>query len=140
MNNSTQRLNDVFFYGLYIDEVILKSKNVLPRNPRKAVAHGYELRIGNMATLLRKEGARAYGMVYSLTHDEIDLLYAKAGLTDYVAEALTVELDDGSSIPVLCSNLLEPPKDDESNEAYLHKLVTCMQSYKLPLPGECNDL
>jgi len=134
MDNSNRRLNDVFFYGLYMDEEILKSKNVLPRDKRTAVAYGYELRIGNMATLLRKEEAKAYGMVYALTHDEIDTLYTKAGLTDYVAESLIVELEDGSSIPVLCCNLLNPPREDEHNDEYYKKLIVCMENYGLPIP------
>ena len=54
MHNSTQRLNDVFFYGLYMDEEILKSKNIEPRNKQIAVANGYELRIGEMATIKLK--------------------------------------------------------------------------------------
>ena len=28
MDNSINRLHDVFFYGLYMDEEILKSKNI----------------------------------------------------------------------------------------------------------------
>ena len=82
-----------------MDEEILKNKNVTPRNKRVALAHGYKLRIGKMATLLREEESKAYGLVYSLTHDEIDTLYVKSGLTDYVTEAVVVELEDGSSIP-----------------------------------------
>jgi len=136
MDNSNQRLNDVFFYGLYMDEEILKSKNVEPRNKRVAVVNDYKLRIGKMATLLRAKDAKVYGLVYSLTHDEIDTLYVKSGLTDYIAEALIVELDDKSSIPVLCCNLLNPPSDDENNDEYHQKLKKCMKKYKLPLPNK----
>ncbi|WP_024955098.1 gamma-glutamylcyclotransferase family protein [Sulfurospirillum arcachonense] len=135
MDNSSQRLNDVFFYGLYMDEEILKSKNVNPRNKRVAVVHNYELRIGKMATLLRKIDAKAYGLVYSLTHDEVDILYAKSGLTDYVAESLLAKIDDKSSIPVLCCNLLNPPAEDETNNEYYEKLKNCMEKYKLPFQG-----
>ena len=134
MNNSEQRLHDVFFYGLYMDEDILRSKNVEPRDRRIAVAHGYELRIGKMATLLRKDAAEAYGIVYALTHEEIDLLYLHSGLTAYASEALMVQLQDGASIAVLCSNLRKSPANDECNDAYYQKLVTCMKRYKLPLP------
>jgi len=134
MDNSNQRLNDVFFYGLYMDEEILKSKGVEPRNKRKALAYGYELRLGNMATLLRKENAKAYGMVYSLTHEEIDILYKNSGLTQYVNEALMVELEDKSSIVTLCSILLDEPKDDERNDEYYQKLVSCIEKYGLEIP------
>jgi len=134
MNNSEQRLNNVFFYGLYMDEDILKSKNVKPRNKRSAIAHGYELRIGKMATLIRKHKAKSYGLVYSLTHNEIDILYVKSGLTAYVTEALMVELEDGSSIAALSCNLLNPPEDDESNDEYFQKLIKCMKNYELETP------
>ena len=134
MDNTNQRLNDVFFYGLYMDEDILKSKGVEPRNKRKALANGYELRLGNMATLLRVENAKAYGMVYSLTHEEIDILYKNSGLTQYVNEALMVELEDNSSIVTLCSVLLDEPKADERNDEYYQKLVTCMKKYGLEIP------
>ncbi len=134
MNNSENRLNDVFFYGLYMDEEILKSKNVEPRNKRIAIANGYELKIGKMATLIRKDKAKSQGLVYSLTHDEIDILYVKSGLTAYVTEALMVELQDGSSIVALTCNLLHPPTDDESNDEYFQKLLKCMKSYELEIP------
>jgi len=117
-----------------MDEEILKSKNVEPRNKRIATSNGYELRIGKMATLLRKENAKTYGITYSLTHDEIEILYKKSGLTDYVTEAVMVELEDGSLVVTICCNLLNPPTNDESNDEYYQKLVTCMKSYGLPVP------
>ena len=40
IDNSKDRLVDVFFYGLYMDEEILKLKSVIPRNQRKALIHG----------------------------------------------------------------------------------------------------
>jgi len=136
MDNSNQRLNEVFFYGLYMDEKILKSKNVEPRNKRVAFANDYKLRIGNMATLLREKDSQAYGLVYSLTHDEIYILYTKSGLTDYISESILVELDDGSKIATLCCILLNPPANNESNLEYFKKLKDCMKFYKLPIPVE----
>jgi len=53
MDNSINRLHDVFFYGLYMDEDILKSKGITIRNQRSAYVDNYELRIGDLATLLR---------------------------------------------------------------------------------------
>jgi len=117
-----------------MDEEILKSKNVEPRNKRVAIANGYELRIGKMATLIRKDKAKSHGLVYSLTHDEIDILYAQSGLTAYVTESLMVKLKDGSSIAALTCNLLHPPTDGESNDEYLEKLIKCMKNYELELP------
>ena len=134
MDNSNQRLNDVFFYGLYMDEEILKSKNVEPRNKRIAFANDYQLRVGNMATLLRKKDSQAHGLVYSLTHDEVDILYKKSGLNDYISESILVELDDGSKIATLCCILFNPPASNDRNPEYFKKLKLCMESYDLPVP------
>ena len=132
MNNSESRLHNVFFYGLYMDPEILISKGVEPRNPQVGFAEGYKLRIGNMATLLRDADSKAYGVVYSLTHDEVDLLYTKSGLDMYVSEALLVILDSGESIPTLCCNLRIPPEESESNDEYKAKLLQCMKRLNVP--------
>lgn len=131
MDNTNSRLHDVFFYGLYMDPDILESKGVSPRNPRSAYVKDYQLRVGTMATLLRKAGGRAYGMVYSLTHNEIDLLYRNSGLDMYAPEALVTTLQSGEKIPTLCCNLVNPPSDNESNSEYKEKLIVCMKKLKL---------
>ncbi len=127
MDNSDNRLNDVFFYGLYMDPDVLKAKGVVPRNPRKAVAKGYGLRIGNMATLLREPNSEAHGIVYQLTHDEVHRLYGGSGLDAYVAEAIMVETEGHDKVAALCCNLLRAPAEGESNPEYQRKLTQCMQ-------------
>ena len=134
MDNSINRLHDVFFYGLYMDEEILKSKNIPIRNQRSGYIDNYALRIGNLATLMRTENSRAYGMVYAMTQKEIVSLYEGAGLDAYITEALLCKLSDKSKIPVLCKNLAEAPKEDESNDGYFSKLKSCMAKYGLTVP------
>ena len=134
MDNSQNRLNDVFFYGLYMDPEILQAKGVEPRNPRRAIAKGYRLRVGKMATLLRENGTEAHGMVYSLTHDEVNMLYWGAGLDAYVAEALLIATENGETVSALCCNLLIPPGAGESNPDYFGKLKKCMERLGLPSP------
>ena len=136
-DNTNDRLHDVFFYGLYMDPAILEGKGVNPRNPRKASVQDYQLSIGNKATLLRAKGMVAHGMVYSLTHSEIDSLYWGAGLHEYRAEALhatTHELNQKeTTLPVLCCNLLDPPEPNESNLEYETRLRETMINMGLPI-------
>ncbi|RXJ98937.1 gamma-glutamylcyclotransferase [Arcobacter sp. CECT 8989] len=134
MNNTKERLHKVFFYGLYMDEEILKSKGVEPREKILACAKGYKLRVGKMATLLRDENSNAYGIVYSLTYEEIDKLYKDSGLTNYVAEAVMVKTEDKEQVATLCCILLNPPAENESNYTYFESLVKCMDKYNLPIP------
>ena len=129
-DNSSSRLHDVFFYGLYMDPELLEQKGVKPRDPRPAYVDGFELNIGNKATLIRKPGAVAHGMVYSLTHAEIHALYGGAGLHEYAPEAITAYLGK-DAIPVLSCNLIEPPGIGESNPEYEQKLRSVMQNLQI---------
>src|SRR5215813_12238968 len=97
---------DVFFYGLFMDTELLRSKGVSPQNIRRAGALGYELRIGKRATLWREPKACAYGFL--------------------------VELDDGSSIPALTFNLVESPHTNERNSEYAAKLRELARRLDLP--------
>jgi hypothetical protein len=48
----TSRCISVFFYGLFMDEELLRAKGVQPRSPRQACIRGFALRIGQRATLV----------------------------------------------------------------------------------------
>ena len=132
MDNPKARLNDVFYYGFYMDEEIFKNKQVIPRNQRFAFVRNYELKLGEMATLLRKDNTKAYGVVYTLSHDEIDILYTR--LSGYMVEVFCVELQDGSMVPTLSYYLREAPMESENNDAYYQKLTKVMKRYNLPIP------
>ena len=119
-----------------MDKEILTSKGIVIRNQRSGYIENYMLRVGNLATLMRRENSRAYGMIYSMTQKEIFSLYEGAGLDAYVTEALFATLSDGSNIAVLCKNLVEAPKEDESNNVYFSKLKSCMSRYGLVVPSK----
>jgi len=132
MDNSVNRLQAVFFYGLYMDPEILRLKGVKPRNPRIATVSDYSLRIVKMTTLLRAEGFNVNGIVYSLTHSEIEILYSKSGLDMYVPEAILSILSTGEIVAALICNLLVPPDEDENNSDYRNKLLACMKKLNVP--------
>ncbi len=132
MDNSKRRLHDVFFYGLYMDPDILNQKAVEPRNPRLGMVTDYVLRIGNKATLIRAGGESAYGLVYSLTHDEVYLLYWGSGLAEYRVKAVLVQID-GKDVVAMTCNLLNAPERDESNMEYAGKLKLAMTRLGVPV-------
>ena len=115
-----------------MDPELLKAKGVEARNPRKVVAKGYRSRVGKMASLLREPNAEAYGLVFSLTHAEVNELYWGAGRDAYVAESLLVETADSEKTAVLCCNLLVASGEGEKNPEYLSKRVQCMNKLELP--------
>jgi len=128
-----ERRVDVFFYGLFMDTEILRASGVAqPANPRRAFVDDFELRIGKRATLLPRAGTRAYGMLFALTHAELDLLYAAPGLEQYRAEAISAQWFDGVVTPALCYNLRDPPQANEWNAEYASRLQDALARLGFP--------
>lgn len=123
---------DVFFYGLFMDVELLRTKGAHPTNIRGASVPGFALWIGQRATLLRNPNGIAHGILMELTHAEIDQLYSEPSVRAYRPEAVLCELKDGSRIPALCFNLLEPPRPEEANAEYAAKLRDLAARLGLP--------
>ena len=113
---------EVFFYGLFMDVDLLRTKGVNPVNIRSASVHGWSLRIGQRATLVPAPKGRTFGIVMQLTRDEVDRLYSDPSVKAYRPEPILAELNDGSHIPALCFNLPVPPSTGEANPDYAAKL------------------
>ncbi len=128
---------DCFFYGLLMDVGILRGDGVTPTHVRRAYVDEFALRIGNRATLVPSTGARAYGMVISLTRGELERLYAAPGLEQYRPEAILARCLDGGSVPALCYSLLAAPGADERNPAYAARLRRVLGD--LGFPAESVD-
>lgn len=130
----TDRRIDGFFYGLFMDSAILRESQVVAVSPRRAYVDGYALCIGRRATLVPAVGARAYGMVFALTHDELEKLYSAPGLEEYRPEAILARSMEGETLPALCYNLREAPGADEVNTEYAARLRAVLG--KLGFPPE----
>jgi hypothetical protein len=126
-----RRLN-VFFYGLFMDEALLRAQGFSPANPRRARVQGMALRIGARATLVAHEDATAHGIVMELAHDEIDRLYSEPSVAMYRPEAVLAECADGSRVAALCFNLPQPPRPEEANPDYAAKLLELGRRLGLP--------
>ena len=95
---------DVFFYGLFMDEDLLREKEINPVNRRIASIENFSLVSGARATLIPFSGRTAHGVVFSLTHSEVDDLYSESSVSAYRPEAVFARLADGNVIPALCFN------------------------------------
>ncbi len=128
----TERRIDAFFYGLFMDESILRQSGVTPVNPRRAYVDDFALRIGERATLVPHTGARAFGMLLALTHASLQSLYSAPGLEHYRPEAVLVQQLEGPSVPALCYNLREAPHPDERNPDYARRLQGVLRNLGFP--------
>lgn len=116
------RTIDVFFYGLFMSEELLRSKGISSPNLRPASVSGFQLRIGARATLVPDRAGRVFGMIATLTHAELESLYSEPGLQAYKPEAVLAHLSQGEALAALCFNLPEIPPAEEQNAEYAARL------------------
>ena len=130
----TDRVIDVFFYGLFMDVSILRQRHVSPRNPRRAYVEGFGIRIGDRATLVPDARSHSFGMLIGMTHAELDLLYSAPGLEEYRPEAVLAQVMNGPAVPALCYNLPTEPSKEQRNPNYAAQLQGILS--KLGFPAE----
>lgn len=126
------RIN-VFFYGLYMDEALLRSKGTEPEHNCVATVSGYALRIGQRATLVPDKFGTVHGVMMSLTYPEIDRLYADDSVNMYRPIPVVAHTQNGSIIPALCFVLPVAPEPDEFNYDYARKLKEISTIIGLPV-------
>ncbi len=132
MTDEKVRRIDLFFYGLFMDEALLREKGIRPKNRRVASVDNFCLVIGARATLVPCTGQTVYGVLFSLTHDEVDTLYSETSVSVYRPEAVVAQAADGTAAPALCFNLPLPPSAEERNPQYVAKLRELANRIGLP--------
>lgn len=113
---------EVFFYGLFMEEALLRGKGLRPRGGRVGFVEGFRLVVGRRATLVREEGGRVYGVLYSLRRDEVEALYSEESVRAYRPEVVSAREAGGGVVEALCFNLPEPPSPGERDEVYASRL------------------
>jgi hypothetical protein len=126
------RRADVFFYGLFMDQDLLRSKGLAPEAAEVASVSGYVLRIGQRAALVPQASGLVHGVVMSLALSELERLYSEPGLQAYTPVAVLAGLASGGTIAALCYNLIDPPSPSERNPDYAAKLQAVARKVGLP--------
>lgn len=124
---------DVFFYGLFMDPELLRSKGLAPEDPRLGSVADVGLRIGQRAALVAQPGGRVYGVVMRLSPAELAELYSEPSVRDYEPGIVRVELEDGGAIDARCYNLPAPPAG-AADAAYVARLRDVAARLGLPAP------
>jgi hypothetical protein len=127
-----ERRVEVFFYGLFMDADALRENGFHPANARQASVEDMALHLGERATLIPEHGGCVHGMLMSLTHAEIDRLYAEPSVAAYRPEPVMASLRDRSIVAALCFNLPTVPAGVRSNPEYAAKLRIAAKKMDLP--------
>lgn len=128
--NDSERTIAVFFYGLNMDADVLSSKGVVPRAGRIVFIDGFMVKVGEKAMLLRSPNSRAYGMLFQLTHREVDLLYEE--LVDYRAEAFLAISANCEATAVISMVHINPPLNSNQVADYASRRSELAQKLGLP--------
>ncbi|MBX7220555.1 MAG: gamma-glutamylcyclotransferase [Blastocatellia bacterium] len=123
-----------FFYGSYINFLVLKEVNLIPEAWEVAKLNGFDICIRPRANLIRSPHHSVYGILATATHAELARLYAHAkdvlGET-YLPEAVLAETLSGTWRPALCyiAPMMEPrPADND----YLDRILNPARGYGFP--------
>jgi hypothetical protein len=127
-----QRRVNVFFYGLFMDEALLRGKGLSPQDAEVGSVRGMSLRIGQRAALVPDPAGQAYGVIMSLTMEELERLYSEPGVQAYRPQAVLVHPASGGVLGALCYNLPEPPPPGERNPEYATRLRGVARKAGLP--------
>lgn len=121
----------IFFYGLFMNEQILKREGVNPRRSRMAELPGFDIVVRDRAAILPWAGASVWGMATELLPEEIRMLYADNAFRRYEARTVSVHPLIGKSFPALCYTpaVSEPGTPDLD---YLEALIRLATSLCLP--------
>ncbi|MDA1266170.1 MAG: gamma-glutamylcyclotransferase [Planctomycetota bacterium] len=130
---STPTPAPIFFYGLFMDEGMLRDRGLHPLLVGAAALPGYRIHLGARATLVRAAGARCYGMLIELPQAEAEALYSPPDVRDYRAESVEVELLDGgqtrtAAVYNLPADMLCASRDHD----YAVKLAALVRGLGLP--------
>ena len=124
-------MKTIFFYGLFMDDDLLREKGFHPTTGKIAFAEGYGLRIGERATLIKSESERSYGIVMNLSEEEAESLYSGPSVSEYVPEQVEVTELNGTTCKVTSYNL-PISKLSGSNREYAKSLSVAAQKMGLP--------
>lgn len=123
----------IFFYGLFMDDELLKEKGFNPTLGNVAFVDGYGLRIGERATLVKSENERSYGVVMGLSEEELEKLYSDPSVSDYIPELVEATELNGNTSKVTSYNLPAAMLSG-SNSGYADLLSDTAQKVGLPKP------
>ena len=123
----------IFFYGLYMDSVLLESMGFQPEIIGAAKLDNYQIIIGDRATLVRAPGQISYGFLLDLTEEDASNLYSRPEVNGYVPERVEATLLTDSSLhPALCYVLSSVKLGADTNAEYAVKLSALVTELGLP--------
>lgn len=130
----------IFFYGLFMDLSLLREMGLHPRLVGPAELPGYQIYIGNRASLIPSPQSTSYGMLMNLPDEEATTLYSAPDVSDYYPESVNaVLLSDRTIQTSLCYNLPANRLGAGVNTEYAERLSALVLELGFP-PDYANEI
>ena len=117
-----------------MDDDLLKEKGFHPSNGKIAFAKGYDLRIGEKAALVQSASESSYGIVMSLSEEEIDKLYSAPGVSEYVPEHIEVTEQNSAILIRYCATTFHYQNCQEATKSTLNHFLKLQRKWGCPKP------
>lgn len=128
-----QAMSRIFFYGLFMDPSLLRGKGLHPTLVGPAELPGYQIHIGNRASLIPSPKSIVYGMLIDLPDEEATALYSAPDVSDYYPEKVNAVLLNGRTIRTsLCYNLPADKLGDGASAEYAEQLSALVLGLGFP--------
>ena len=121
----------IFFYGLFMDEGLLRQKGLNPMDFKLACVAGYGLRIGERATLEISKTEEVFGSIVKLRAEELEQLYGEESVADYIPTRLAATDMEGNHIEAI-SYILPMERLSGQNPEYARALSLVASKVGLP--------
>lgn len=116
-------MSRIFFYGLFMEPRLLRELGLHPALVGPAQLPGYQLRIGNRASLIPSPQSSVYGMLMELSDEEAMALYSAPDVSDYRPEEVHAVLLEGRTLlAARCYNLPADKLGEGKDAEYAEQL------------------
>ena len=123
----------IFFYGLFMDASLLREKGLHPTVLGPAELPGYQIRIGNRASLIPSPQSTSYGMLIDLPDEEATTLYSAPDVGDYCPDNVNaILLSDRTAQTAVCYNLPPDKLGAGTNSEYAEQLSALVLELGFP--------
>jgi hypothetical protein len=130
ISNPAKRVATLF-YGSFIRPDVMSLAGIESSSIAVAKLSGYDICFDPHANIFRSEQHSIYGVLVHATHDELDRLYRRDGVGEFLPEAVLVEIEGNKLLPALC---FVPPIQSNAppDLAYLEKIIKAAKIHGFP--------
>ncbi len=116
-----------------MDASLLREKGLHPTVLGPAELPGYQIRIGNRASLIPRPQSTSYGMLIDLPDEEVTTLYSAPDVSDYYPDKVNANLLSDHTIHTsMCYNLPPDKLGAGTNSEYAEQLSALVLELGFP--------